>query len=228
MTTANNTTSPLVRPHGIALPTVMVMLLLSSLVVMTAWRSLWLNELFLQARAEAVRTQWAADAVLHMALDDVLQRAPLSNASASAVTDLRHDPGPLDSLQVFFPKSDQELHLLRERLGTDDCREGICAPRQVLPSQASYWQSKTNAAMAVAAIEGLYANGQACYWVEVFLQSGSGATPAWVYRITSLVKGVKAAQPVVVQAIWWPSAAPSHATENTFDGRWVSWALLHD
>ena len=69
---------------GIALPTVMVMLLLSSGLVLTAWRSIWLHELLLQARADALRTQWLADATLLAALDDVLQRNAFTDASASA------------------------------------------------------------------------------------------------------------------------------------------------
>ena len=75
------------QPHtalGIALPTVMVMLLLSSGLVLTAWRSIWLHELLLQARADALRTQWLADVTLLAALDDVLERNALTDASATA------------------------------------------------------------------------------------------------------------------------------------------------
>lgn len=214
--------------RGFALPTVMVMLLLSSLLALTAWRSVWLNALLLRAREDAIRTQWAADATLHVALDDVLQRSPLSQTATAAGVASRHDKGASHQHHVFFPKDAHELNALRQRLGTDDCQEGICAPLQPLPSQATYWQNKASSAMPVASEHSLSPTGNARYWVEVFLQNDASHTLSRVYRITVMVRGLKSTQPVVLQAIWFPHAALVNDTDTPITGRWVSWAVLHD
>lgn len=214
--------------RGIALPSVMVILLLSSLLALTAWRSVWLNELLLRARADAVRSQWAADAALHAALDDVLQHARFSQTPVSTEVALRHVMGTSDQHHVFFPKDASQLMVLRQRLGADDCREGICAPSKPLPSQVSYWQNRANSAMVILPDQSLSPSGKACYWVEVFLRTESDQTPAWIYRITAMVKGLKAAQPVVLQAIWLPDAEANAKTSNATTGQWVSWTRLHD
>ena len=233
---------------GIALPTVMVMLLLSSGLVLTAWRSIWLHELLLQARADALRTQWLADATLLAALDDVFQRNALENSNATpntntntnanndAQTSLRHTMGSLDQSHVFFPKTADELLVLRQRLGANACREGICAPLQPLPSVATYWQSMGSTSISPSVIspsKGSAAennslqNKNARYWVEVFVPADASDGKTFVYRITAMVSGWKSAQPTVLQAIWQPDTAAVSANNDAPSGRWVSWVVLH-
>ena len=235
------------QPHttlGIALPTVMVMLLLSSGLVLTAWRSIWLHELLLQARADAMRTQWLTDATLLTALDDVLARNALTDASASANTkpiidapaSMRHAMGSDERSHVFFPKTADELLVLRQRLGASACREGICAPLQPLPSVATYWQSMgsssmtssvINASKGTAAENNPLQDKNARYWVEVFVPTDASDGKTFVYRITAMVSGWKSAQPTVLQAIWQPDTAAFSANNDAPSGRWVSWAVLH-
>lgn len=230
MMTSEKRTASLRPSRGIALPSVMVMLLLSSLLALTAWRSVWLNELLLRARADAVRTQWAADATLQTALDDVLQQTSFTDTDTATGRDVasRYDMGTSDQHHVFFPKDIRQLLVLRQRLGTDDCREGICAPLKPLPSQISYWQNNASSAMVISPEQNLSPRGNAFYWVEVFLQKDSHQTPAWVYRITAMVKGLKSTQPLVLQAIWLPDTEVDSAANTTTIGQWVSWARLHD
>ena len=232
---------------GIALPTVMVMLLLSSGLVLTAWRSIWLHELLLQASADALRTQWLADATLLAALDDVLQRNAFTDASASASantnpnmdapTSMRHTMGSADQSHVFFPKTADELLVLRQRLGANACREGICAPLQPLNSVATDWQSMVSSSMAPSVLDTSKGSGAennpsqnktARYWVEIFIRptDASDGKP-FVYRITAMVSGWKSAKPTVLQAIWQPDIAAVSANSNPPSGRWVSWAVLH-
>jgi Tfp pilus assembly protein PilX len=231
------------RPaFGIALPTVMVMLLLSSSLVLTAWRSVWLHELLLQARADALRTQWLADATLLAALDDVLQRNTVTNSSTTPHTNtgaqasLRHTMGGSEQNHVFFPKNADEWHVLHQRLGANACREGICAPLQPLPSVATYWQSMGSSSMTpsmLAPSRGSAAendplqNKNARYWVEIFMPTDASERKSFVYRITVMVSGWKSAQPTVLQAIWQPDITAVSAEKNAPSGRWVSWAVLH-
>jgi Tfp pilus assembly protein PilX len=233
------------QPHttlGIALPTVMVMLLLSSGLVLTAWRSIWLHELLLQARADAMRTQWLADATLLTALDDVLARNALTDASANtkpiidAPASMRHAMGSDEQSHVFFPKTADELLVLRQRLGASACREGICAPLQPLPSVATYWQSMGSSSMTSSVINASSnsatennpsQNKTARYWVEIFIPTDASDGKPFVYRITAMVSGWKSAKPTVLQAIWQPDIAAVSANSNPPSGRWVSWAVLH-
>jgi Tfp pilus assembly protein PilX len=220
----------------------MVMLLLSSGLVLTAWRSVWLHELLLQARADAMRTQWLADATLLTALDDVLERNALTNSSANtntntdAQTSMRHAMGSDEQSHVFFPKTADELLVLRQRLGASACREGICAPLQPLPSVATYWQSMgsssmtssvINASKGTAAENNPLQNKNPRYWVEVFVPTDASDGKTFVYRITAMVSGWKSAQPTVLQAIWQPDISAVSANSNPPSGRWVSWAVLH-
>jgi Tfp pilus assembly protein PilX len=227
---------------GIALPTVMVMLFLSSSLVLTTWRSIWLHELLLQARADALRTQWLVDATLLTALDDVLQRNAFAEASESASanieipTALRHTMGSTEQNHVFFPKTSDELLVLRQRLGANACREGICAPLQPLPSVATYWQSMVSFSMTPSLIStsngsttenNPLQNKTARYWVEVFLPTDDSDGKTFVYRITAMASGWKSAQPTVLQALWQPDIATVSANNNVPSGRWISWAVLH-
>ncbi|MEY4316742.1 MAG: hypothetical protein RI902_550 [Pseudomonadota bacterium] len=231
---------------GIALPTVMVMMLLSSGLVVTAWRSVWLHELLLQARADAMRTQLLADVTLLAALDDVLARNALTDASSSASANtkpiidapasMRHAMGSPEQSHVFFPKTTDELLVLRQRLGASACREGICAPLQPLPSVATYWQSMGSTSISPSVIspsKGSAAennslqNKNARYWVEVFVPTDASDGKTFVYRITAMVSGWKSAQPTVLQAIWQPDTAAVSANNDAPSGRWVSWAVLH-
>ncbi len=231
---------------GIALPTVMVMLLLSSGLVLTAWRSIWLHELLLQARADALRTQWLADATLLAALDDVFQRNALENSNATpntntnanndAQTSLRHTMGSLDQSHVFFPKTADELLVLRQRLGANACREGICAPLEPSRSVATEWQSMVSSSMTPSVLDpskGSAAennplqNKNPRYWVEVFVPTDTSDGKTFVYRITAMASGWKSAQPTILQAIWQPDIAVVSAKNNATSGRWVSWAVLH-
>lgn len=214
---------------GIAMPTVLVMLLMSSGLVLTAWRNVWLHELLLQARADAVRTQWVADATLLSALDDVLERhvAVGENSSIDASTAQRHNMGSLEQNHVFFPKTTDELATLRERLGTNACREGICAPMQPLPSIASYWQNMASSCMPVAAESNPVPNKNACYWVEIFLLTDTIHVNTLIYRITAMASGWKSAQPTVLQAVWQPNDNTADTSNNAPQGRWTSWAVLH-
>lgn len=81
------------RCDGSALPSVLAVLLLCGLGVMLSWQSIWRNEWSLQARADVLRTQLMADALLLMALRDVLNTDEINLNSCHAtawVTQSKH------------------------------------------------------------------------------------------------------------------------------------------
>jgi hypothetical protein len=200
---------------GSALPSVLAVLMLCGLGAMLSWQSIWRNEWSLQARADVMRTQLMADAVLLMALSDVLNTDDTNLKSAS-----RHSMGEKDQTHVFFPKNKDELLVLRKRLGADECREGLCAPAQPLSTRTSEWQSRLNGSMATALNNAVYSMVNVHYWIEIFPAQTQRTSEAFVYRITVRMPRLKSANPIYLQAIW-----SNHIHEA---GQWVSWTRLYD
>ena len=205
--------------HGFALPTLMVMLALASIATLLALRNLWVNEQLLNAQADQLRTEHKAEALLPVALADILGASTPSDGSAN----LRHTAGSNTQSHAFFPASMAEYDLLRQRLNTATCGAGICAPYTLdaNANKASYWKAITTTAMPVNAPDTPYGNNTAWYWVEVF-PSTSAQNTTFIYRITTLANGVMPSSTTVLQAIWVRNNFTSPA------GQWRSWHVLHD
>lgn len=200
---------------GSALPSVLAVLMLCGLGAMLCWQSMWRNELSLQARADLVRTQNLADAVLVMALRDAL---PTDDRTPHPLS--RHSVGEVGQTHVFFPKNTAELSVLRERLGLDVCRDGLCAPQQPLSTRTSDWHSRLSGSMATTISNAVYSMVNVHYWVEIFPTQPQLTAVGFVYRITVRVQRMKSSQAIYVQAIW-----SDHLHEA---GQWISWTRLYD
>ena len=216
-----------VVPQGFALPTLMVILALASIAALLAMRNLWLNDQLLNAEADQLRTQHKAQALLPIALADILGAA----TNKDGTINLRHAAGNATQTHAFFPTSMGEYDLLRQRLTTEtnQCSAGICAPNTLDAKviKASYWKTQTGSAMPVSAADTPYGDSSAWYWVEVFPQGSTStantpSTPPFGYRITTMANGVMPGSTTVLQAIW----VRNTPTSNT--GQWRSWHVLHD
>jgi len=216
-----------IAPQGFALPTLMVMLALASIATLLAMRNLWVNDQLLNAEADQLRTQHKAEAVLPVALADILGAA----TNKDGTPNLRHAAGNATQTHAFFPTSMVEYNLLRQRLSTEtsQCSAGICAPNTLDARlvKASYWKTHTASAMPVSAADTPYGDNTAWYWVEVFPQRSTStantpSSPPFVYRITTLANGVMPGSTTVLQAIWVRN------TPTTNTGQWRSWHVLHD
>jgi Tfp pilus assembly protein PilX len=205
--------------HGFALLTLMVMLALASIAALLAMRNLWVNEQLLNAEADQLRTFQKAEAVLPIALIDILGTSATIPSEISP--NLRHTAGNATQTHAFFPASLADYDLLRQRLGTSACSAGICAPNTLTPlaNQASYWKAQLATAMQVTAADTPYGDNTAWYWVEVLPQTNH---TGFVYRITALANGVMPGSTTVLQAVW----VRNTATLPT--GHWRSWRVLHD
>jgi Tfp pilus assembly protein PilX len=215
--------------HGFALPTLMLILAMSSIATLLALRHLWVNAQMLNAEADQLRSQHNGEAALSVALNDIVG-AP-TNTDGHATPDLRHTAGMANQTHAFFPNSMAEYTLLRQRLsaGAGACSTSICAPNTLEPQaeKASHWKTQTATAMTVSTSATADGNHTAWYWVEVFPQySASSDNPSslapFVYRITTLANGVIPGSTTVLQAIWVRNTSTSHT------GQWRSWQVLHD
>lgn len=209
--------------QGLSLPTVLVMLALTSMAALLAWRNEWVNAQLLNAEADLLRTQHKAQAVLPVALADIVGNASSSYAAAN----LRHTAGDATQTHAFFPNTLSDYDLLRQRLtasGTP-CSAGICAPNTLNANaaQASYWKTQTATALAVGAADSTDGSNTAWYWVEVFPRANTTSSSAsFVYRITALTTGVMPGSSTVLQAIW------TRDNNTSPTGQWRSWHVLHD
>ena len=205
------------RDAGFALTTLMVILALASIAALLAMRNLWVNEKMLNAEADQLRTQQKAEAVLPVALTDIVGTSTTN--SGDVTPNLRHTAGTNTQTHAFFPTSLKDYDILRQRLGANSCSAGICAPNSLDPqsSQTSYWHAQMATAMAVAANDTPYTTTG--YWVEVFPQTN---TTSFVYRITALANGVMPGSTTVLQAIW------IRDTPTSSTGHWRSWHVLQD
>ena len=221
-----------VTRRGFALPTMLVMLSLASLATLLAWRNLWVNEQLLNAQADQLRTQHKAEAVLPLALADIVglpSLSSLSSLSTPTSPNLRHTAGDASQIHAFFPANQAEYDMLRQRLTAlaSPCNAGICAPQTLDPltAQASYWRAQTAHAMPVSFVDAANGEQTAWYWVEVFVHHASNAANTaaaapFVYRVTAFAKGVMPSSSTVLQAIWRPPTPPA------LTGQWQSWHVL--
>lgn len=212
---------PINSSCGFALPMVMAMLMLGSLLTLNAWRDAWLAELRLQARSDDVRSRFIAEVVIQLALKDLLNTGPANSASA-----IRHQPGGPAQTHVFFPTTNTEIKELRLRLGSDECREGICAPLYPRLTPAAYWIThKSGCQTPILSSPDVWLSNS-CYWIEIFLKENNTQADEWVYRITALSPSMRTSQPLVLQAIWLPD--PNTKLAGLTLGRWISWRRLND
>ena len=218
---------------GLALPTVMVMLALASVSTLLAWRHLWVNEVLLKTEADQLRTQHKAQAVLPLAVQDIVGSA--NAASAPSMPDLRHTPGDNTQTHPFFPTTLAERDLLRQRLGDDVCRVGICAVTPPPPDKAdpfslpTTWKSMTASAMPVSASDTPYGAETAWYWVDIQPDSAqipaaasANSPPPFIYRITVLANGLLPSSSTVLQTLW------TRASLSDTRGQRHSWRILQD
>ena len=202
--------------RGFALPTLMVILSLASIATLLAMRNLWVNDQLLNLEADQLRTRHRAEAVLPVALADILGSATNSDGT----TNLRHTAGNITQNHAFFPTSMADYDLLRQRLSTqiNPCNAGICAPHTLDPKamKAGYWKSQTATAMPISATDTPDGENTAWYWVEVFPQDSTSSVnvtpyPPFIYSITT-----------VLQAIW------VRHSNTSLTGQWRSWHVLND
>lgn len=224
---------PMRRSHrhvlvqGFALPTVLVMLTLTSLATLLALRQLWMNDQLISAHADQLRTIHLAHAVRPLAVADILG-APTSIASDSDTVALmrRHTAGDDTQSHVFFPNNMSDYTILRGRLLAADCNAGICVPSLTFLTnahKASTWKAQRLTAWPLTSDPSLSGNTTGGYWVEIFPPTdSSNPSPNFVYRITVLADGVLPASTTVLQGIW------QRNTSTSSTGRWHSWQLLQE
>lgn len=206
------------RQSGIALITVLVLMLLSLMAVLGSARVANLNEAMLGSTTDYNRARAAAEALMRDAQFDIRSRiAPAANAP-------------------WFPMSSEDFDSVNDIVAANSasqrCMNGICVPLDLTthaniedhlvdmtPLGASYGQFTQPA--TVPGVQGnpilSFNPARAWYWVELFryteaINSGGlvaanaipDASKPFIYRITAVAQGLKAGTRVVLTAVYVP------------------------
>jgi hypothetical protein len=189
------------QQHGLALPVVVVLSGLCSLLLIAEWRSLaWAQAL---GHSAALRWQLQQNALdtLRLAVEDIRNIA----------TDSRHQMGTTSDQHAFFPRMTQEWQVLQTRLAVSDCQNGIC--RSLGPDNPflSPWLARIGKGQTVPAVAGQTVT----YWVEILPTSTTSTSEQpFIYRITALAQSANNGPLSAWQAVWQaqPNAPASLAS----------------
>lgn len=187
------------KPHthqsGMVLPTVLVLTMISSVLLMAEWRNL----AWAESWGHLTQQRWALQQTNHAALLAAVKdiQGPL--------TDERHQPGKTGSTHAFFPSHTWAWNTLQLRLLDRECLTGICRPLGEDQARYDEWRSRLKDAQTLDADPHM----TVMYWVEILpLTSRLGTLSSpFVYRITAWTENQNHAI-VVHQALWHPT--PSH------------------
>lgn len=221
------------RQDGIALFVVLVMVLLTTLLVLGSSRIALINEMATGNDSDHQRTLEAAQAMLRDAELDIRGEGP-DGSPCTGTACRHRGLLDVAGGRVFYPSDAGELLDLQAALGavSPSCAAGICIPdpvrAQFWTDKAALAEMKK-----VAAAFGAYTGAEATdsgnpllssgaaqrawYWVELLpydmaAATGGGLAEAlapdsetpYVYRITAIAQGLKAATQTVLQTtlVW--------------------------
>jgi len=182
------------RQRGLALPMVVVLSGLCSLLLLAEWRSLaWAQALGHSAALRWQLQQSALDA-LRVAVEDIRLNA----------TDSRHRMGTSTDTHAFFPHTTQEWQVLQTRLALTDCQSGICRSLGADNASFSPWVLRLAKGQSVPTELGQLLT----YWVEILPTSTipTASEQLFLYRITALAQSANNGPLSAWQAVWYPQA----------------------
>jgi len=178
------------RQAGLALPTVMALSLLSSVLLLACWRNIALSQAWSRSYAERWQLQQAALTGLCQAV----------NAIATPVEQNRN------AIRLAFPMDTAQWAQLQIQLPLNGCVQGICRPLLHLDNRRSDWLSRISMAGNLPANSDI----KLIYWVEVIPGSSHTglATGAFSYRITALAQSNARGTQSAWQSVWQPANSP--------------------
>lgn len=179
--------------RGLALPIVVVLSCLCSVLLLAQWRNLAMAQALGQSAGLRWQLKQSALDALRLAVDDIR----LGN------DDARHHMGTSSDNHAFFPTTTQQWQVLQSRLGPNDCQTGICRPLGADNPILSPWLKRLDQAQNAPAPSGQSTS----YWVEILPRSISSAGDSpFLYRITALAQNGEGGAQSGWQALWQPNS----------------------
>ena len=197
--------------RGLALPMVVVLSCLCSVLLLAQWRNLAMAQALGQSAGLRWQLKQSALDTLRLAVDDIRLDAG----------DARHQMGNASDSHAFFPTSTQQWEVLQSRLRLQECLSGICRPLGSDNTTLAPWLTRLDQAQNAPSPIGQSAK----YWVEILpLPSASQGDPKFIYRITALAQNGEGGAQSGWQALWRPN--PDDANRPSPALPTVDWVRL--
>lgn len=197
--------------RGLALPMVVVLSCLCSVLLLAQWRNLAMAQALGQSAGLRWQLKQSALDALRLAVDDIRLGAG----------DTRHQMGNSSDSHAFFPTTTQQWQVLQSRLGLNECLSGICRALGSDNTTLAAWLTRLDQAQNAPAPFGQSAK----YWVEIFpLPANTTGDPTFIYRITALAQNGEGGAQSGWQALWQPN--PDNASRPSLALPTVDWVRL--
>ena len=197
--------------RGLALPMVLVLSCLCSVLLLAQWRNLAMAQALGQSAGLRWQLKQSALDTLRLAVDDI--RLGVSDAS--------HQMGSSSNGHAFFPTTTQEWQVLQSRLTPNECQTGICRPLGSDNTTLAPWLTRLDQAQKAPSPSGQSAK----YWVEILpLPNANLGDSVFIYRITALVQNGEGGAQSGWQALWQPN--PDDANRPLPSLTTVDWVRL--
>ena len=197
--------------RGLALPMVVVLSCLCSVLLLAQWRHLAMAQALGQSAGLRWQLKHSALDTLRLAVDDIR----LSQDHP------RHHMGTSSDSHAFFPTTTQQWQVLQSRLGLNDCQTGICRPLGADNPSLSPWLKRLDQAQNAPSPSGQSAS----YWVEVIpVQTVNSGDSPFLYRITALAQNGEGAAQSGWQALWQPNSNEASNPSSSLQA--VGWLRL--
>lgn len=178
--------------RGLALPMVMVLSCLCSVLLLAQWRNLAMAQALGQSAGLRWQLKHSALDTLRLAVDDIRLGA----------SDATQQLGNSSDSHAFFPTTIQQWQVLQSRLGLNECLSGICRPLGSDNTTLAPWLTRLDQAQNAPSPSGQSAK----YWVEILpLPTVNLGDSAFIYRITALAQNGEGGAQSGWQALWQPN-----------------------
>jgi len=177
--------------RGLALPMVVVLSCLCSVLLLAQWRNLAIAQALGQSAGLRWQLKQSALDTLRLAVDDIRLGAG----------DARHQMGNSSDGHAFFPTTIQQWQVLQSRLTTNECQTGICRPLGSDNATLTPWLTRLDQAQKAPSPS----DQSASYWVEILpLPTANSGDAVFIYRITALAQNGEGGAQFGWQALWQP------------------------
>ena len=176
------------QQQGLALPTVLALSMLCSVLLLACWRNIALSQGWSRSSVE----RWQ------------LRQAALSGICKAATAIFSPAAQANNNTRLSYPVDDAQWAQLQTRLPVNGCVQGICRPLLHLSNHRSDWLNRTSGASSLPDQGDI----SLAYWVEI-LPSTSNASQAgavFTYRITALAQASGRNTQAAWQAVWQPAS----------------------
>lgn len=179
---------PFFQQQGLALPTVLALSMLSSVLLLACWRNIALSQGWSRSSVERWQLRQAA-------LSGICKAA---TAISSPVT-----PSNIP-LGLSYPVDSAQWAQLQTRLPVNGCVQGMCRPLLHLSNHRSDWLNRQTSSGSLSGPGGV----SLMYWVEILPTAPSANQPGgtFTYRITVLAQSSTRNTQSAWQAVWQPAS----------------------